>query len=76
MSAGRRGNGEGTITQRADGSWAAAVLVGSRRKWSTARRDETLRRSCQASVGTSSRVVRWPTRSLRPVSTYSAGSMT
>ena len=33
MSAGRRGNGEGTITKRADGRWTAAVLVGSRRKW-------------------------------------------
>ena len=35
MSAGRRGNGEGTITRRADGRWAAAILhdEGRRRKW-------------------------------------------
>ena len=34
MSAGRRGNGEGTILRRADGRWAAAIVVdGSPRKW-------------------------------------------
>src|ERR1051326_5668920 len=34
MSAGRRGNGEGTILQRADGRWAAAIVFdGYRRKW-------------------------------------------
>jgi hypothetical protein len=27
MSAGRRGNGEGTILQRADGRWAAGIVV-------------------------------------------------
>ena len=34
MSAGRRGNGEGTIVKRADGRWAAAIIFdGYRRKW-------------------------------------------
>ena len=34
MSAGRRGNGEGTIVKRADGRWAAAIIFdGFRRKW-------------------------------------------
>ena len=34
MSAGRRGNGEGTILQRADGRWAAAIILEDyRRKW-------------------------------------------
>ena len=34
MSAGRRGNGEGTILQRADGRWAAAIVLEDyRRKW-------------------------------------------
>jgi integrase len=34
MSAGRRGNGEGTIFQRNDGRWTAAAIDGSyRRKW-------------------------------------------
>lgn len=33
MSAGRRGNGEGTILKRADGRWAAAIVVDYRRKW-------------------------------------------
>jgi integrase len=34
MSAGRRGNGEGTIVKRADGRWTAAIIFdGNRRKW-------------------------------------------
>jgi integrase len=34
MSAGRRGNGEGTIVKRADGRWAAAIIFdGYQRKW-------------------------------------------
>ena len=33
MSAGRRGNGEGTILRRADGRWAAGIVVEYRRKW-------------------------------------------
>ncbi|MFI5282597.1 MAG: N-terminal phage integrase SAM-like domain-containing protein, partial [Candidatus Dormibacterales bacterium] len=34
MSAGRRGNGEGTILKRADGRWVAAIIFdGYRRKW-------------------------------------------
>ena len=34
MSAGRRGNGEGTIVKRADGRWTAAIIFdGYRRKW-------------------------------------------
>jgi len=34
MSAGRRGNGEGTIVKRADGRWAAAIIFdGYLRKW-------------------------------------------
>ena len=33
MSARRRGNGEGTILKRADGRWAAAIVVDYRRKW-------------------------------------------
>lgn len=33
MSAGRRGNGEGTILKRAEGRWAAAIVVDYRRKW-------------------------------------------
>jgi hypothetical protein len=34
MSAGRRGNGEGTIVKRADGRWAAAITFdGHQRKW-------------------------------------------
>jgi hypothetical protein len=33
MSAGRRGNGEGTILQRADGRWAAGIVVDYKRKW-------------------------------------------
>jgi integrase len=34
MSAGRRGNGEGTIVKRADGRWTAAIIFDDyRRKW-------------------------------------------
>jgi hypothetical protein len=34
MSAGRRGNSEGTILKRADGRWTAAIVFdGYRRKW-------------------------------------------
>jgi integrase len=34
MSAGRRGNGEGTILRRTDGRWAAAIIFdGYQRKW-------------------------------------------
>ena len=34
MSAGRRGNGEGTIVRRADGRWTAAIITESyERKW-------------------------------------------
>jgi integrase len=34
MSAGRRGNGEGTILRRTDGRWAAAIVFeGYQRKW-------------------------------------------
>jgi integrase len=34
MSAGRRGNGEGTIVKRADGRWTAAIICdGYQRKW-------------------------------------------
>ncbi len=34
MSAGRRGNGEGTIVKRADGRWAGGIIFdGNQRKW-------------------------------------------
>lgn len=34
MSAGRRGNGEGTILKRSDGRWAAAIILDDySRKW-------------------------------------------